>query len=169
MQEQEQEQERQEQDVIIDEGIPEGPSEGKQDSSPPFLTGQQLAYQIAIIMCPSESVKVASTADRESAFVATYTHLVGTALDLIGFTEATKLVNPGTFSPWVKVGLGLAAIVGGAVGLRIKYGFTATKTTEKRRRFAPQGSAPSGDGRKREDVRSGGDAQERVDSSTSDT
>lgn len=109
------------QDVVIEEGAAPGGEESV--TSRPKFTGQDIAYIFANMFAPAPTSPGQELTPEQARelFIQDYTATVGVALDLVGFTDAAEKLDPGVLPAWVRVGVGVAAMVLGGVFLRAKY------------------------------------------------
>ena len=90
---------------------------------PPKITGNDIAHVFANIFAPAPHAdgKPLTPEQAREAFIRDYTATVGPVLDLVGFADAAGELNPSLLPPWLRVGIGIGAMVLGGIYFRAKY------------------------------------------------
>ena len=87
------------------------------------ITGNDIAYVFANIFAPSPASdgKPLTLEEARERFIKDYTASVGPILDLIGFTDALGSFSPTIIPPWLRVCMGIGAMIVGGVFFHHKY------------------------------------------------
>ena len=87
------------------------------------LSGNDIAYVFASIFAPSpvSDGKPLTLEEARERFIQDYTASVGPALDLIGFTDALGSFSPTIIPPWLRVCMGVGAMIAGGIFFHHKY------------------------------------------------
>ena len=110
--------------IRFEEGEPESLAEGVEVGEPPSrITGSDIAYVFANIFAPSPATdgKPLTPEEAREYFIQDYTAAVGPILDLVGFADAAEALNPSLIPPWLRISIGVGAMVLGGVFFRSKY------------------------------------------------